>query len=133
MAARSSKLKRSLAEAGDLAIFSGRSLAALRGVPRYTSEALRQAAILVRGTTPFLFVMAMFFGGATGNFFVFLLRSLGAEDFTGSLTGLSNTRVAAIAMFGYAFASKVGCGLVGELGAAKVSEEIDAYETEGVD
>lgn len=125
--------KGTLEEAGELAIFAGRSIAALWGVPRYTSEVLRQAAILVRGTTPFLFVMFAFFGGAASNFFIFLLRSLGATDFAGSLVALTNTRLSVIAMFGYAFSAKVGCGLVGELGSLKVNEEVDAYESEGVD
>ncbi|HEY3019697.1 MAG TPA: ABC transporter permease [Solirubrobacteraceae bacterium] len=125
--------KRVLEEAGDLAVFSGRSLLALRGVPRYMSEVLRQGAMLARGTTPFLFAMAAFIGGASSNFFIFLLRSLAAEDFAGSLVALNNTRLTAIAMFGYAFAAKVGCGLVGELGSLKVNEEIDAYESEAID
>lgn len=126
-------VRTALREAGDLTIFSGQSLLALRGTPRYASEILRQAAILVRGTTPFIFLMCVFFGAAASNFFVFLLRSLGAEDFAGALVGLTNTRLSVIAMFGYAFSAKVGCGLVGELGALKVNEEIDAYESEGVD
>jgi phospholipid/cholesterol/gamma-HCH transport system permease protein len=36
-------------------------------------------------------------------------------------------------MFGYVFAAKVGCGITAELGAAKVNEELDAYESEAVD
>jgi phospholipid/cholesterol/gamma-HCH transport system permease protein len=35
-------------------------------------------------------------------------------------------------LFAYAFAAKVGCGLVGEIGAMKVNDELDAYESEGV-
>lgn len=126
-------IRANLEEAGDLAAFSAVALGGLRGAPRYGSEVLRQAAILVRGTTFFLFVMCGFFGAAASNFFIFLLRSLGAEDFTGALTGLTNTRISVIAMFGYACSAKIGCGLVGELGALKVNEELDAYESEGVD
>jgi phospholipid/cholesterol/gamma-HCH transport system permease protein len=36
-------------------------------------------------------------------------------------------------MFAYVFAAKVGCGLVAEIGSMRISEEIDALESVGVD
>ena len=36
-------------------------------------------------------------------------------------------------MFGYMMAAKVGTGIVAELGAMRISEEIDALEVMGVD
>ena len=48
-----------LRETGDLADFTAGSVRALPGVPRFFSEALCQAAVLVRGSTLFIFVMSV--------------------------------------------------------------------------
>jgi len=122
-----------VAEAGQLIAFSGRALKALVGVPRYTSEVLRQTALLVKGTTLMLAVMAAFFGFTLVNYSFFFFRTIGASDYVGVVVGLAGIRVGAIAMFAYTMASKVGCGIVAEIGAMKINEEIDAYEVEGVD
>lgn len=122
-----------VAEAGELIAFSGRALKALVGVPRYTSEVLRQTALLVKGTTLMLAVMAAFFGFTLVNYSFFFFRTIGASDYVGVVVGLAGIRVGAIAMFAYTMASKVGCGIVAEIGAMKINEEIDAYEVEGVD
>lgn len=132
-AATPSAARRLLGEVGDLASFAGQSLASLGGTFRYTSEILRQTAILVRGTTLFLAVMQVFFGFTIVNYAFFFFRTIGASDYVGVTTGLAGVRLGCIAMFAYVFASKVCCAVVAEIGAAKISEEIDAYETEGVD
>jgi phospholipid/cholesterol/gamma-HCH transport system permease protein len=96
------------------------------------SEVLRQAAILIRGTTLLMFVMNAFFGFSIMTFAFFFLRSIGASDFVGAATAFADPRVGATLMFGYVFTAKVCCGMVAELGAMKINEEIDALETEGV-
>src|ERR1700738_4848208 len=121
-----------LIEAGEMAEFFGRSVVGLRRVPRYTSEVLRQAAILVRGSTLIIFAMVTFIGMAAVTFAYFFLRSAGASDYTGLFTGIVMPRAAVPIMFGYVFSAKVGCGLVAEIGAMKINEEIDAFEVEGV-
>lgn len=132
-ALRERRVRAFLEEAGDLTAFAGRSLRALAGTPRYFSEVLRHAAILIRGTTLLLFVMTAFIGTAVINFTYFFLRVIGASDYTGLGPALGIPRIGAIVMFGYVFAAKVGCGITAELGAAKVNEELDAYESEAVD
>jgi phospholipid/cholesterol/gamma-HCH transport system permease protein len=122
-----------LDEAGELTAFSGRALRALGHTPRYAAEVLRQAAILIRGTTLLMFVMNAFFGFSIMNFAFFFLRSIGASDFVGAATAFADPRVGATLMFGYVFTAKVCCGMVAELGAMKINEEIDAYESTGVD
>lgn len=113
--------------------FVARSLRALPGVPRYTSEVLRQTAILVRGTTPFLAVMSCFFGFTIVNYTFFFFRTIGASDYVGVVVGLAGPRLGCIAMFAYVFASKVASGIVAEIGVAKINEEIDGYEVEAID
>jgi phospholipid/cholesterol/gamma-HCH transport system permease protein len=94
---------------------------------------LRQAAIMIRGTTLMLFVMNAFFGITVVNFGFFLLRALGATDYLGVFTGLLGTRFTALQMFGYVFAGKVCCGFAAEIGAMKIQQEVDAYATEGIE
>ncbi len=122
-----------LEEAGELTRFAGQSLVALVHTPRYAAESLRQAALLLRGTTPLMFVMNGFFGCSIMSFAFFFLRSIGASDFAGVPVAFANLRVGAPLMFGYVFASKVCCGFVAEIGAMKINEEIAAYEATGVD
>jgi phospholipid/cholesterol/gamma-HCH transport system permease protein len=121
-----------LIEAWDLAEFFGGTVAGLRRVPRYTSEVLRQAAILVRGSTVIVFAMVTFIGMAAVTFAYFFLRSAGASDYTGLFAGIVMPRAAVPIMFGYVFSAKVGCGLVAEIGAMRINDEIDAFEVEGV-
>lgn len=122
-----------LREAGDLAGFAAGAARALPGTPRFASEALRQAAVLVRGSTLFIFAMTAFIGFAQTTFAFFFLRSAGASDYIAFFTGITTPRAAAPIMFGYVFAAKVGCGMVAEIGAARINEEIDALESEAVD
>jgi phospholipid/cholesterol/gamma-HCH transport system permease protein len=121
-----------LIEVGELTGFFGRAVAGLPRVPRYTSEVLRQASILVRGSTLIIFAMVTFIGMAAVTFAYFFLRSAGASDYTGLFTGIVTPRATVPIMFGYVFSAKVGCGLVAEIGAMRINEEIDAYEVEGV-
>jgi phospholipid/cholesterol/gamma-HCH transport system permease protein len=119
-------------EMGDLAVFAVEALRALPGVPRFAAEALRQAAILVRGSTFVIGAMTVFIGFTVSTFAYFFLRSAGASDYLGVFTGLTTPRASTPVMFGYVFAAKVGCGLVAEIGAMKINEEIDALESEAV-
>jgi phospholipid/cholesterol/gamma-HCH transport system permease protein len=122
-----------LEEAGELTRFATESIAALAFTPRYAAEVLRQAAILLRGTTPLMFVMNGFFGCSIMSFAFFFLRSIGASDFAGVPVAFANLRVGAPLMFGYVLASKVCCGFVAEIGAMKINEEITAYEVTGIE
>jgi len=125
-------IQSALIEAGEMAEFAGATIVGLRRVPRYTSEVLRQAAILVRGSTIIIFAMVTFIGMAAVTFAYFFLRSAGASDYTGLFTGIVMPRAAVPIMFGYVFSAKVGCGLVAEIGAMRINDEIDAFEVEGV-
>lgn len=122
-----------LAEAGDLLTFSGHAIAALRRTPRYASEVLRQAAALVAGSTLIVAAMSFFIGVVVVTFAFYFLRSAGASDFVGGVTGIFDPRAATPLMFGYIIAAKVGSGLTAEIGTMRIAEEIDALEAEAVD
>jgi phospholipid/cholesterol/gamma-HCH transport system permease protein len=120
-------------EAGELTAFGVRSVGAIPGSLRYVSEVMRQAALIIRGTSMLMLLMNAFLGISVVNFGFFFLRSIGASDYTGLATGYVDIRQCANLMFGYVFAAKVCCGFAAELGAMKINEEIKAYESTGVD
>jgi phospholipid/cholesterol/gamma-HCH transport system permease protein len=60
------------------------------------------------------------------------LGNIGVETFTGFFAALVNVRIAAPVVTGIALAATVGAGATAELGAMRISEEIDALEVMGV-
>ncbi|SBS79688.1 ABC-type transport system involved in resistance to organic solvents, permease component [uncultured Mycobacterium sp.] len=60
------------------------------------------------------------------------LGNIGVEAFTGFFAALVNVRIAAPVVTGIALAATVGAGATAELGAMRISEEIDALEVIGV-
>ncbi len=124
--------RETLTELGELTKFSFSMLRELPKSSIYTSEVLRQLAILVRGSTMFIAVMTAAVGISQTNFGYYFLKAAGAADYLGLVPGVAVARTSTIFLFGYAFAAKVGCGLVSEIGAMKINEELDAYESEGI-
>ena len=61
-----------------------------------------------------------------------LLGNIGVEAFTGFFAALANTRIAAPIVAGVALAATVGAGATAQLGAMRISEEIDALEVMGI-
>jgi phospholipid/cholesterol/gamma-HCH transport system permease protein len=131
--ARPSRAVGVLVETGDLASFSGRAVVSAAGSGRYFSETLRQAGILITGSLMVICAMVMVVGGECGLFVVYGLRPIGATSFAGIATDICGLREMWGYMFAYVFAAKVGCGLVAEIGSMRISEEIDALESVGVD
>ncbi|MBZ4522641.1 ABC transporter permease [Mycobacterium avium] len=60
------------------------------------------------------------------------LGDIGVEAFTGFFAALVNVRIAAPVVSGVALAATVGAGATAELGAMRISEEIDALEVMGI-
>jgi phospholipid/cholesterol/gamma-HCH transport system permease protein len=60
------------------------------------------------------------------------LGNIGVEVFTGFFAALVNVRIAAPVVTGIALAATVGAGATAELGAMRISEEVDALEVMGV-
>ena len=59
-------------------------------------------------------------------------RTVGAPAYAGVFTAWCDLREMVPYMFGYIMAAKVGTGIVAELGAMRINEEIDALEVIGV-
>jgi phospholipid/cholesterol/gamma-HCH transport system permease protein len=120
-------------ELGDIVGFSARAVAAMPGSLRYSAEVLRQIGTLVIGSAVILLAMQAVIGGECGLFLVYLLRPLGATSAVGQLQVPCSLRELFPYMFGYIFAAKVGSGLVAEIGSMRISAEIDALESVGID
>jgi len=60
------------------------------------------------------------------------LGNIGVEAFTGFLAAMVNVRLTAPIVTGEALAATVGAGSTAELGAMRISEEIDALEVMGI-
>jgi phospholipid/cholesterol/gamma-HCH transport system permease protein len=121
------------------------ALQALGNIPhalgRYRKETLRLIAQIGMGTG----AMAVVGGTAAIVGFVTLsgsslvaiqgfasLGNIGVEAFTGFFSALINVRIAAPVVTGIAMAATVGAGATAELGAMRISEEIDALEVMGI-
>jgi phospholipid/cholesterol/gamma-HCH transport system permease protein len=119
-------------EVGELAAFAGESIRRMPGSLQYVSETLRQTAIMIRGTTFLVFLLNLFFGAEIVNFLYFFIRSIGATDALG-VVGYAAPRQLVTTMFCFIFSAKVGCGMTSEIGTMRINQEIDAFESTGVD
>jgi phospholipid/cholesterol/gamma-HCH transport system permease protein len=118
-----------LGELGELSRFAGRTAVATPAATRYFAEVLRQAALLITGSAVVLLAMQFVIGMTCGLEGSYVLRGFGASSYVGAYTNLCGVRETAALMFGFMASAKIGCGLAAEIGAMRISEEIDALET----
>jgi phospholipid/cholesterol/gamma-HCH transport system permease protein len=90
------------------------------------------AMVVGAGTFFVIFSMAFFTGTQVGLEGFQGLRSIGAEAFTGLVSSWANTREITPLVAGVALAAQIGTAFTAELGAARISEEIDALEVMAV-
>jgi phospholipid/cholesterol/gamma-HCH transport system permease protein len=125
-----------LAAGGEIGRFTGtivRDVWSLR-VFRFFGEALRQSGILIVGSTTVIWALVFITGlGPCGIEAAYFNQSTGTPNYAGVFAAWCNLREAVPYAFGYMMAAKVGTGIVAELGAMRISEEIDALEVMGVD
>jgi phospholipid/cholesterol/gamma-HCH transport system permease protein len=90
-------------------------------------------ALIVGGGMVFvIFSMSFFTGTEVGLQGYNGLKAIGAEAFTGLIGSFANTREVTPLIAGVAFAAQVGAGFTAELGAMRISDEIDALEVMSV-
>jgi phospholipid/cholesterol/gamma-HCH transport system permease protein len=125
-----------LAATGEIVSFTGnivRDVWTLR-VSRFFGESLRQAGILILYSTLVIWSLVFITGlGTCGIEAAYFNQSVGAPSYAGVFAAWCNLREAVPYAFGYMMAAKVGTGIVAEIGAMRISEEIDALEVIGVD
>jgi len=90
-------------------------------------------ALIVGGGMIFvIFSMSFFTGTEVGLQGFKGLEQIGAQAFTGLIGSFANTREITPIIAGVAFAAQVGAGFTAELGAMRISDEIDALEVMSV-
>ena len=118
--------------AGDYADFAIRGFRGMRRVGEYGGEVLRQTA-LIATSSMIVIVWVSFLAGATcGIEGAALSRALGAGIAGPLFSAFCTTREVVPFIFGFIVAAKVGGGIVAQLGAMRVNEEVDAMEVMGV-
>ncbi|MET3961674.1 phospholipid/cholesterol/gamma-HCH transport system permease protein [Marmoricola sp. OAE513] len=127
-----------LADLGDQVQFYGK---ALGGIPRtlvkYRAEVYRQLAevslgrgalVLVAGTLGILIFEVLAVGSVVGLVGYQGLKQVGIQPYVGFLSAYFNTREVAPLVAANALVATVGAGFTAQLGAMRISEEIDAVE-----
>jgi phospholipid/cholesterol/gamma-HCH transport system permease protein len=123
-----------LAALGDIVKFAARVFGEVFGlrVFRFFGEALRQAGVLILGSTLVIWSMAFILGLQCGIEGAYFNRSVGAPAYAGVFSAWCDLREIIPYAFGYMMSAKVGTGLVAEIGAMRITDEIDALEVMGI-
>ncbi len=129
-------------KAGDQMSFYSRAIAWIpRTVVHYRKEVMRLLAevtfgsgalAVIGGTIGVIVFMSASVGVVVGLQGFKALDALGSGVLTGFLTGYINTRELAPLVAALALSATVGCGFTAQLGAMRISEEIDALEVMAV-
>jgi len=118
--------------AGDYAGFAIDGIRGLRKVGDYAGEALRQAALIATGSM-LVVVFVSFLAGATcGLEGSAISRAIGTGIAAPIFSSFCTTREVVPFIFGFIVAAKIGGGIVAQLGAMRVNEEVDAIDAMGV-
>ncbi len=117
----------------EMLAFSGEIFAALPRTMKYGTEVLRQTGIVIL-SSGFVIVFIQLISGSmfavNGHY---IMRQFGAAGYVAAFPGIAGTRFAMPQMSAWILAAKVGCGLVAEIGSARINDEIDALEVMGVE
>jgi len=121
----------------ELSFYLRALLWAPRAIRRYGKEILRVLAevtlgsgslAIIGGTVGVITAMTFFTGTEVGLQGYAALNQLGTSAFAGFVSAYFNTREIAPLVAGIALAATVGCGFTAQLGAMRISEEVDALE-----
>jgi len=123
---------------GDQAFFYWDALVAIpRAVRMYKRETLRLIAeismgsgalAMIGGTVVVVGFLTLFTGGTIAVQGYSSLANIGVEALTGFFSAFINVRIAVPVIAGIGLAATIGAGATAQLGAMRVSEEIDALE-----
>jgi phospholipid/cholesterol/gamma-HCH transport system permease protein len=124
---------------GDQAFFYWDSLINIpRAVRAYKKETLRLIAeismgsgalAMIGGTVVVVGFLTLFTGGTIAVQGYSSLSNIGVEALTGFFSAFINVRIAVPVIAGIGLAATIGAGATAQLGAMRVSEEIDALES----
>ena len=131
-----------IAQIYDHFVFYGRILRSMPKGLKYRAEIVAlisdmtvgAGALILGGGMFFVIVFMAFFTGTEVGLQGFAaLQQIGAEAYTGIISAVANTREITPLIAGVALAAQVGAGFTAQLGAMRISDEIDALEVMSVD
>jgi phospholipid/cholesterol/gamma-HCH transport system permease protein len=133
---------RTLGSIGDVTLFVVAAVGQIgHSLRNYRRETLRLigemgmgtgAMAVVGGTTAIVGFVTLSAGSLIAIQGFASLGNIGVEAFTGFFAALANVRIVAPIVTGQALASTIGAGATAELGAMRISEEVDALEVMGI-
>jgi phospholipid/cholesterol/gamma-HCH transport system permease protein len=118
--------------AGTFASFVMRVLGAFRFLPKYSGEVLRQIGLLATGSVLVIVGMSFVAGTSCGIAAEAFGQQIGAGLVGPLFSSFCVNREIVPFVFGFILAAKVGGGIVAELGAMRVNDEIDAMDVMGI-
>jgi phospholipid/cholesterol/gamma-HCH transport system permease protein len=117
----------------EIIVFFGQVFASIPRTRKYASEVFRQTGILIISSGLIIWFMELLIGAVFAVQGHYLTRQFGAAGYVGIFPALGGLRTCAPEMWGWILAAKVGCGLVAEIGSARISDEVDALEVMGIE
>jgi phospholipid/cholesterol/gamma-HCH transport system permease protein len=124
---------------GDHTLFYGKAIAGVPfAVTRYRREIIRLVAeismgagtlAMIGGTVGIVGFLTLATGGTLAVQGYSSLGNIGIEALTGFLAAFINVRIAGPVVAGIGLAATFGAGVTAQLGAMRISEEIDALES----
>lgn len=118
--------------AGEFFGFVFEGVRGMRNVPNYTAEVLRQVGLLVSGSVLVIVFISFISGASCGIAAEAIGQAIGAAIAGPLFSSFCVGREVVPFIFGFIVAAKVGGGIVAQLGAMRVNEEVDAMEVMGI-
>jgi len=98
----------------------------------YPGEIMRHCGAMIRANAVVVIFMLFMMGAVLGLTAHFLFSNIGIDSYIAAVNSVAGVRGICQVIFGWIIAAKLGCGIVAELGAMRISEEIDALEVMGI-
>lgn len=118
--------------AGEFFGFAWHGFRNIRKVTPYASEVLRQVGLLVSGSALVVIFISFIAGASCGIAAEAIGQAVGAAVAGPLFSAFCVNREVVPFVFGFIVAAKVGGGIVAQLGAMRVNEEVDAMEVMGI-
>ncbi len=135
-------IRRPVREIGQWVLFIGQTILYLPlTVRRYTRETLRAtinlswgrgSLIVDGGTISVLLILGLAVGASVAIEALAVLNIIGFEGLAGLIGGITAVRVIGPLVAGIAFTAQAGTRMTAEIGAMRISDEIDALEAMGI-
>jgi phospholipid/cholesterol/gamma-HCH transport system permease protein len=125
--------ERFLSAIGSGALFGLHAFRAVFAPPWRVTLTLRQMVLIGVRSLPIVSITALFTGMVLAFQTAYQINRFGAEIYVGGIVAMSMFRELGPVLTALVVAGRVGAGITAELGSMRVTEQIDAMESMGVD